>query len=60
LKSGKISLTAEVEDQIMRYSQLAQAQGKKVTYELLEGASSNVIEALQKYGIDYIDYSKIP
>ena len=58
IKSGRLSLTPEVEEQIMRYAQLAQQTGKRVTYELLEGASESVLEAFKKYGIDYIDLSK--
>lgn len=58
IKSGKLSLTPEVEDQIIRYAQLSQKTGKKITYELLEGASESVLDAMKKYGIDYIDFSK--
>ncbi len=58
-KSGPLSLTPEVEDQIIRYAQLTQKTGRKVTYELLNGASENVISAFKKYGVDYIDFTKL-
>jgi len=59
-KSGKISLTPEVEDQIIRYAKLTQKTGRRVTYELLDGASPNVLAAMKRYGVDYIDFSKLP
>ena len=58
-KSGKLSLTPEVEDQIIRYAKLSQKTGKRVTYELLDGASPNVLAAMNRYGVDYIDFSKL-
>ncbi|MEM7185441.1 MAG: DUF4157 domain-containing protein [Bacteroidota bacterium] len=58
-KSGKISLTPEVEDQIIRYAKLAQKTGRKVTYELLDGASPAVLNAMKRYGVDFIDFSKL-
>jgi len=58
-KSGKISLTPEVEDQIIRYAKLTQKTGRKVTYELLDGASPAVFDAMKRYGVHYIDFSKL-
>lgn len=48
-KSGYISKTPEVEDQILRYSKLMQENpGKKVVYELFDGASKDVKQMLKK------------
>ncbi len=59
-KSGRLSLTPEVEDQMIRYAQLARHTGKQITYELLDGASESVLRAFRRYGIDYIDFSRLP
>lgn len=55
MKSGKLKMSADVEDQMARYAALKE----KVVYELLEGADDGVIAKLKAYGIDYIDYSKL-
>ena len=59
MKSGKLSMSPDTLDQIGRYSALGTQTGKKIVYELLDGADNSVLEAFKKYGIDYIDYSRI-
>jgi len=59
MKSGKLSMSPDTIDQIARYAAYGNQTGKKIVYELLEGADPSVIKAFQDYGIGYIDYSKL-